>query len=406
MRCVAWVAAAALALQAPGLEQQAYRAYQQRDWAGAARLYEEFHAAASGSPSSYDNLGVALINLGRWGAAEQALRKAIDLDPRHRWAYNHLGFVYREQGRHDDAIGMFRRQIEIGPKDPYAYRNLAGTLVLLGRLEEAERIAEDHERLTYERGAVYIDMACNLHGRNQPEPARKFLEKAAAAGAERSLLAQEWAHHYLLARDFRRAEQQYLKLAEYRPFDPSVALRLGALYFNTGNLEKAARAFGRAVTSDARDQVGELPADLRQAALLVRMDQRRDTAGFVTACEDLLAAGLPAEAEAAVREELGWSLFQDGRPAAAVAELENALRLAPGRRLAAYRLGAALEASAGAERALELYTRSLEPLPETAIDCGCEQPDLAARELIARELFTRLKGPDADFAAYRRSLSH
>src|SRR5688572_13640456 len=164
--------AAALLLflaQPPSLERQAFRAYQNRDWTAAADLYEAFHASNPGNASTYDNLGVALTNLGRWPQAEAALRRAIELSAGHRWAYNHLGFVYREQGRHEKAIEMFRLQIRTSPKDPYAYRNLAATLVLVGRLEEAEKTAVQGEQYTYERGAVFIDMACNLNARKQSD---------------------------------------------------------------------------------------------------------------------------------------------------------------------------------------------------------------------------------------------
>jgi tetratricopeptide (TPR) repeat protein len=425
----------AFLLQSSALERDAYRAYQARDWAAAARLYESFHASSSGTASSYDNLGVAWINLGEWSKAEQALLKAVELDPRHRWAYNHLGFAYREQSRHEDAVRMFRRQIEISPKDPYAYRNLAAVLAFLGRLEEADRAARDHEGFTYERGAVYIDMACSLNARNRPDQARKYLDQAEAAGADRALLAQESAHYFLTVRDFRRAEEQYLKLAEYRPYDSPAALRLGMLYFDTGNLEKATAALARVLSVDDAGQVavrvsatatrtmslaaleakpdrgrsllGDLPLDLGRAARLARLERHRraeDVEPFLAACRDLLRDALPPAAEAAVREALGWRLLGAGRIAAAKAELERAYSLAPLRRLTAYRLAVALEKSGELEQALALYARSLAPLAETAIDCGCEQPDVAAREKIARALHGRLYGDRGSFDEYRRRL--
>ena len=434
--------AAALQAQPSSLERQAYRAYQARDWAMAARLYEDFHASAAGTASSYDNLGVALTNLGRWSQAEAALRKALELNPQHRWAYNHLGFVYREQGRYEEAIQMFRRQIEISPKDPYAYRNLAGALALLGRLDDADQIAATHEQYTYEQGSVYIDIACNLNSRNQPENARKYLEKAEAAGVERTLLAQESAHYFLTLRDYRRAEEQYLKLLDYRPNDPVVAMRLAMLYFQTGNLDKSAAAFARVITVDGADRVtirtsantsktvalaelrnnptagstvlGDLPLDLSRAAMLVRLDSYRrlymesssaeNLARLRAAYEEFLARERGAEVEAWGREALGWMLFEAGQVETARAELERAYARAPHRRMIAYHLAAALERSSEKERALALYTRSLKPLPENSIDCGCEQPDLAAREKIARALYVKVRGEATGFDAYRRGI--
>lgn len=296
---------------AADLERQAFQAYRQRDWAEAVRLYEAYHATAAGTPSTYDNLGVALTSLGRLSQAEAALRRAVKLEPEHRWAYNHLGFVLREQGRLPEAVRMFERQIQISPQDPYAYRNLAGALARQGRWTEAEAIAAEHEHRTYERGAVYIDLACTRNSQREPEPAKKYLEQAREAGVERSLLAQETAHYYLALGDLPRAEEQYRRLAEFRPHDPVVALRLGTLYFQMGSFDLAAEAFGRVIAVDAADRVtlklsantsktlsleelrakpglsplADLPVDLGRAALFLRARQRGGTA-----CEEFVAA--------------------------------------------------------------------------------------------------------------------
>ncbi|MBI3696728.1 MAG: tetratricopeptide repeat protein, partial [Acidobacteria bacterium] len=127
------------------------------------------------------------------------------------------------------------------------------------------------------------------------------------------------------------------------------------------------------------EALGDVPLDLGRAALLVRGDLR-----------ELLAGKNPAPAEAALREALGVRLLEAGRFADALDELQRAYTLAPDRRMTAYHLGVALEKSGQREKALDFYTRSLAPLAETAIDCGCEQPDLAAREKIANALALKL----------------
>jgi len=314
-----WAVALLLAADAASLERQAFRAYQQREWAEAVRLYESYHAMGEGKASTYDNLGVALTNLGRLSQAEAALRRAIELEPEHRWAFNHLGFVLREQGRVGESIRMFERQIRISPPDPYAYRNLAAALAQEGRFDEADAVALEHERRTYERGAVYIDLACALNGKRDAARAKRYLDLAREAGVERSLMAQESAHYFLTLGDLPRAEEQYRMLAGFRPHDPVIALRLGTLYFQMGDLDKAAEEFAKVISVDAADQVtlrlsasrqktlplpelrnqpglaplGDLPVDLGRAALLIRARDRRGTA-----CEEFVAAELTPTAEA------------------------------------------------------------------------------------------------------------
>lgn len=308
----------AAAPQSQPLERQAYRAYQGREWAEAARLYDQFHEAGSGSAASYDNLGVALTNLGRWRQAEAALRRAVQLDTQHRWAYNHLGFVLREIGRAEEAVQMFRRQIEISAKDPYAHRNLASTLAALGRLEEAGRAAATAEEYTYERGAVFIDIACQLNSRRQPDQALRYLDRARAAGVDAALLAQESAHYHLTRGETRQAEEQYRKLLDLRPGDPLAALRLGALYWESGKPDQAAAAFARVLAIDDQEQatirlsasatktlplaellanppvLGDVPLDLGRAARLAHLhmlhSQDPASPALRSACRQFLAS--------------------------------------------------------------------------------------------------------------------
>jgi len=438
-----WIGLLLLAAgQGSELERQAYRAYQARDWARAARYYQAFHAAGAGSASSYDQLGVALTNLGEWGRAEAALQKAIALDAGHRWAYNHLGWVHRQQGRLERAVELFERQISISPRDPYAYRNLAGTLAALDRLEEAEKAAEDHEQRGYERGAVYIDIACALNAGQRPEQALRFLRRAEAVGVERGLLAQESGHYFLACGDFRQAEREYRKLREYAPYEPGVALRLAMLYWKTGNLEKSAETLAGVLTvtedgqvrirtsagawkavslaelrrgpAAAAAAVGDLPVDLAAAALLIRVDgyRRRHAespsparlAKLRSAAAELLARDSSPQVQGSLGAWVGGALLEAGRLPEAIQELERAYAAYPQRRLAAYLLGSALDRSGRLDQALPHYVRSLKPVAGTAIDCGCEEPDLAAREKTARSAYARLRGEESGFNAYRDSI--
>lgn len=52
-----------------------------------------------------------------WPAAETALRRAIDLDPRHMWAHLTLGHLLSQSGRHSEALAAMRRARELEPQE-------------------------------------------------------------------------------------------------------------------------------------------------------------------------------------------------------------------------------------------------------------------------------------------------
>jgi Flp pilus assembly protein TadD/transglutaminase-like putative cysteine protease len=61
---------------------------------------------------------------GRDAEAETLCRRAVALDPEHRWAWNGLGRTLSRMGRGDEAKEALRRQIEVHPGSHAAYTNL------------------------------------------------------------------------------------------------------------------------------------------------------------------------------------------------------------------------------------------------------------------------------------------
>jgi TolB-like protein/DNA-binding winged helix-turn-helix (wHTH) protein/Flp pilus assembly protein TadD len=56
-----------------------------------------------------------------WPAAETALRRAIDLDPRYAWAHASLGHLLSQSGRHGEALAAMRRARELDPQNAMTY---------------------------------------------------------------------------------------------------------------------------------------------------------------------------------------------------------------------------------------------------------------------------------------------
>lgn len=94
--------------------------------------YEQGIAAllkiADGAPNVtavHIDLGMAYARSGALDKAEQSLKKALQLNPRHPIAYNELGMVYRRKGQFTEARASYEKALEIFPTFHFAQRNLA-----------------------------------------------------------------------------------------------------------------------------------------------------------------------------------------------------------------------------------------------------------------------------------------
>jgi len=94
------------------------------------------------SPWGWVQLGHLLHEkLERYDEAEQAYRKALEIDPEYRWGWAHLGLLLHEKlGRYDEAEMAYRKALEIDPQHVWAWAHLGQLLhEKLGRHDEAEQ---------------------------------------------------------------------------------------------------------------------------------------------------------------------------------------------------------------------------------------------------------------------------
>jgi tetratricopeptide (TPR) repeat protein len=89
-----------------------------------------------GSWISHNNLGNALVKLGKVDEAIPEYRWAIDRHPELRWSYDNLGRAFLQQGRVNDAIAWFRKACEIMPSNAATCHYLSDAL-LKGEVDDA-----------------------------------------------------------------------------------------------------------------------------------------------------------------------------------------------------------------------------------------------------------------------------
>jgi tetratricopeptide (TPR) repeat protein/DNA-binding winged helix-turn-helix (wHTH) protein len=312
---------------------------------------------------AYLRLGYQLNYQGKLEEATAVYQQGVTVAPEAKDIYNALGFALYNFGRYDEAIAAHERYVELAPNEPNAHDSLGMSYNEAGRYEEA--IAE-------------FDRALALN----PE--------------------FHFAHLHLgdvsfrLGR-YRTAIEQYQRYLKFAPsdWDRSVAYnRLAMVYFNKGDLTRAAAAAkherkhgndfgGSLLVALARGDwaaaqqlneklLGESP--LNPATKLITqlgpksLDYLRGYYALKTGRAD---EAIEHFKKIAGRPPLVWNVdgvedclanayLELGRWDDAVAEYERLLRLNPNYPLAEYHLGQAYERKGRHDRARAAYERFLE----------------------------------------------
>jgi len=76
------------------------------------------------NPYLYNNLGLLLLEEGRYDEAVEYLGDAVALEPNEAYIYNNYGLALLNTGAEDDAVEAFETALEIDPGFTRAENNL------------------------------------------------------------------------------------------------------------------------------------------------------------------------------------------------------------------------------------------------------------------------------------------
>ncbi len=160
-------------------------ALQRRDFETAAKLFQRVVAKDPKYEKAWDSLGHAYAALNNHDEAIKAFQKQIELDAYDQSANRELAEQLQQAGRNDDDITAYGKHLEIVPLDPTAHKNLGLLLVSLKRDTDARPELEAASRISPDDSEVQLALA-QLYARIGEADKATALAKGVTGGSSAS----------------------------------------------------------------------------------------------------------------------------------------------------------------------------------------------------------------------------
>jgi protein O-mannosyl-transferase len=137
--------------------------FQIQYWKNSITLFEHSLYVSNNSFVLQNNLGNALLNLGKTADAIKHLSEALRINPRFAEAHNNLGRALDMQGATAEAISHYHEALRLKPRLPTAHNNLGVALAKQGaiaesisRYREALQLNPDYAEACYNLGNAML----------------------------------------------------------------------------------------------------------------------------------------------------------------------------------------------------------------------------------------------------------
>jgi len=313
--------------------------------------YQEVVKLRAGDARAWNNLGVALDDLGRFSDAVAAYDKAIAAKPQYASAMNNRGVSLEKMGDTDGAGKMFGAAIKIDPNYAAAHNNLGAWLYENGDRKSAAREWADAARLDPTYVSPIVNSSVLDFEGDRANLAESRLKELVASGRATADVYFNLGIFAYKRGDHESATKYLEKADDLRPGDAETLNNLGVVYCVRGNFRRAEAALRQTIEkkpdwAKAWDNLG---------LTLYRMDRAKESR------EAFEKEASLAPQSSFAQYNLGCAFAAEGRPDDAAKAFEKAVECGPGNVEAIHNLAVILADRKDRDpaRELALYQRAV-----------------------------------------------
>jgi cellulose synthase operon protein C len=192
----------------------------------AASIYETLVEQEVASPKLWNELGVALHQLGRIDVAMDAYRRALELEPRYALAWNNLGVAQQHTGDAAAASASLRQALELERAVADVACNLALLLHRAGRLREADEMFRRALDDDPDSGPAWTGLGMVLLELGRADEARGVLMTALEIDPDAAAARYHLAFALSALGDYQGALRETRRALDQNPIIPPPQFRL------------------------------------------------------------------------------------------------------------------------------------------------------------------------------------
>jgi TolB-like protein/tetratricopeptide (TPR) repeat protein len=190
----------------------------------------------------------------RFGAAEAACQRALNIDDESAEVRAALGNLYVASGKYENALHEFDAALEENTNLADAYIGIAKTYIALDRNEDAEASLRKAIDADVSYWASFNAMGSFLFRQGRFEEAAEFFQMFVNRTDNDAQALNNLGAAYYLAGEFRKAAAAWEDSIKIRP-ERSVYSNTGTMYFYLGDFDQAADRFAVAANLAPNDYV-------------------------------------------------------------------------------------------------------------------------------------------------------
>lgn len=203
---------------------------------------------------AFQNLGAALLALGRHGDALKQARLALKLEPNAPENYELRGNIHIHMRQWDEALRDFQKALDLNPNSSHlhfclgwAYENKEDSPKAIEEYKKSIQLNPESVEAYSNLGWLYVDQSKN-------DEALVVFEKAAELKPGDIGLLNNLGWAYTNLHKYEEALSEYRKALKLDPASAMIHNNIGIVYFHLNRLDEAGRELNRAIQLEPESQ--------------------------------------------------------------------------------------------------------------------------------------------------------